>query len=96
MTTESKKTYNLNDIDRLLKKPYSELTEDELEAVIDYKATVKAHDIEIEEKLKAIKQNNEDALKQAKEISDTSAARLDKMVQASIERLNRANKLGGD
>lgn len=103
MTTESKdevtNTQSTNvdnstgkiDINKLIDKPYSEMTEEEINAVIEYKAQVKARDKQFSETLQAIKDAQAAQLKVMQDTASKDAARQDAFLQASIERLNRAN-----
>ena len=79
------------DINKLLDKPYSEMTEEEIEAVVEWKAQVKARDKQFSETLQAIKDAQAKQLKVMQETAERDAARQDAFLQASIERLNRAN-----
>ena len=79
------------DINKLLDKPYSEMTEEEIEAVVEWKAQVKARDKQFSETLQAIKDAQAEQLKVMQETAERDAARQDAFLQASIERLNRAN-----
>jgi len=79
------------DINKLLDKPYSEMTEEEIEAVVEWKAQVKARDKQFKETLQAIKDAQAKQLKVMQETAERDAARQDAFLQASIERLNRAN-----
>ena len=79
------------DINKLLDKPYSELTDAEIEAVIEFKANVKARDKQFQQTLQAIKDAQAEQLKVMQETAERDAARQDAFLQASIERLNRAN-----
>lgn len=79
------------DINKLIDKPYSEMTEEEINAVIEYKAQVKARDKQFSETLQAIKDAQAEQLKIMKDTASKDAARQDAFLQASIERLNRAN-----
>lgn len=79
------------DINKLLDKPYSEMTEEEINAVIEWKAQVKARDKQFKETLQAIKDAQAKQLKVMQETAERDAARQDAFLQASIERLNRAN-----
>ena len=97
MTTESnEKVTNTQstgkiDINKLLDKPYSEMTDEEIEAVVEWKAQVKARDKQFSETLQAIKDAQAKQLKVMQETAERDAARQDAFLQASIERLNRAN-----
>ena len=79
------------DINKLLDKPYSEMTEEEINAVVEWKAQVKARDKQFSETLQAIKDAQAEQLKVMQETAERDAARQDAFLQASIERLNRAN-----
>ena len=79
------------DINKLLDKPYSEMTEEEIEAVVEWKAQVKARDKQFQQTLQAIKDSQQAQLKVMQETAERDTARQDAFLQASIERLNRAN-----
>ena len=79
------------DINKLLDKPYSEMTEEEIEAVVEWKAQVKARNEQFQQTLQAIKDSQQAQLKVMQETAERDAARQDAFLQASIERLNRAN-----
>ena len=79
------------DINKLLDKPYSEMTEEEIEAVVEWKAQVKARDKQFQQTLQAIKDAQAEQLKVMQETAERDAVRQDAFLQASIERLNRAN-----
>lgn len=79
------------DINKLLDKPYSEMTEEEINAVVEWKAQVKARDKQFQQTLQAIKDAQAKQLKVMQETAERDAARQDAFLQASIERLNRAN-----
>ena len=102
MTTESSEITNAKstnadnstgkiDINKLIDKPYSEMTEEEIEAVVEWKAQVKARDKQFSETLQAIKDAQAEQLKVMQDTASKDAARQDAFLQASIERLNRAN-----
>ena len=79
------------DINKLIDKPYSEMTEEEINAVVEWKAQVKARDKQFQQTLQAIKDAQAKQLKVMQETAERDAARQDAFLQASIERLNRAN-----
>ena len=79
------------DINKLIDKPYSEMTEEEIEAVVEWKAHVKARDKQFQQTLQAIKDSQQAQLKVMQDTATKDAARQDAFLQASIERLNRAN-----
>ena len=79
------------DINKLIDKPYSEMTEEEINAVIEWKAQVKARNEQFQQTLQAIKDSQQAQLKVMQETAERDAARQDAFLQASIERLNRAN-----
>lgn len=91
MTTGSSKSIDVN---KLLDKPYSELTDDEIEAVIEFKASVKARDRAHAERLQVIKEATDRLVaQQQKQVQEAHDAQ-DALLQASLARLNRLN--GGE
>ena len=91
MTTESSKT---TDVNKLLDKPYSELTDAEIEAVIEFKANVKARDRAHAERLQAIKDTSDRLIEQQQKQVQAAHNAQDALLQASLTRLNRLN--GGE
>lgn len=79
------------DVNKLMDKSYSEMTEEEINAVIEWKAQVKARNEQFQQTLQAIKDSQQAQLKVMQETAERDAARQDAFLQASIERLNRAN-----
>lgn len=88
MTTESSKTIDVN---KLLDKPYSELTDDEIEAVIEFKANVKARDRTHAERLQVIKEATDRLVAQQQKQVQAAHDAQDALLQASLTRLNRLN-----
>ena len=88
MTTESSEPIDVN---KLLDKPYSELSDEEIEAVIDFRASVKARDKAHAERLQAIRDAGERiAAQQHQQVQEAHDAQ-DALLQASMRRLNRLN-----
>lgn len=87
MTTES-------DINKLLDKPYSEMTDDEIEQVIDWKASIKARDQAYKERLQAIRDGNrEEAERWEKERNESVSGQME-LLRKALEReriLNRGD-----
>ena len=79
------------DINKLIDKPYSEMTEEEIDAVVEWKAQVKARNEQFQQTLQAIKDSQQAQLKVMQETAERDAARQDALLQASIERMQRAN-----
>lgn len=91
MTTGSSESIDVN---KLLDKPYSELTDAEIEAVIEFKASVKARDRAHAERLQVIKEATDRLVaQQQKQVQEAHDAQ-DALLQASLMRLNRLN--GGE
>lgn len=88
MTTESSETIDVN---KLLDKPYSELTDAEIEAVIEFKASVKARDRAHAERLQAIKDTSDRLVAQQQKQVQAAHDAQDTLLQASLTRLNRLN-----
>lgn len=79
------------DINKLIDKPYSEMTDAEIEFVIEWKAGVKARDAQFQVTLQTIRDGMQAQQKAMQEQADKDAERQDALLQASIERMNRAN-----
>lgn len=88
MTTESSETIDVN---KLLDKPYSELTDAEIEAVIEFKANVKARDRAHAERLQAIEDMSDKLIAQQQQQVQVARDAQDTLLQASLTRLNRLN-----
>lgn len=88
MTTESSEPIDVN---KLLDRPYSELTDAEIEAVIEFKANVKARDRSHAERLQAIKDASDRLIAQQQEQVQAAHDAQDALLQASMTRLSRLN-----
>lgn len=88
MTTVSSEKIDIN---KLLDKPYSELTGAEIEAVIEFKASVKARDKAHAERLQAIKDTSDRLIAQQQKQVQAAHDAQDALLQASLTRLNRLN-----
>lgn len=88
MTTESSEAIDVN---KLLDKPYSELTDAEIEAVIEFKAGVKARDRAHAERLQAIEDMSDRLIAQQQKQVQVARDAQDTLLQASLTRLNRLN-----
>ena len=89
MTTESSGT--IIDVNKLLDKPYSELTNAEIDAVIEFKANVKARDKAHAERLQTIKDASDKLIAQQQEQVQAAHDAQDALLQASLTRLNHLN-----
>lgn len=90
MTTGSSDT----DVNKLLDKPYSELTEEEIEAVIEFKAGVIARDQAHTERLQAIRDAGDKLLEQQEAQAQEARDNQNALLQASLARLARLNGNG--
>lgn len=88
MATESSKAIDVN---KLLDRPYSELTDAEIEAVIEFRASIKARDRSHAERLQAIRDAGERIAAQQQEQVQAAHDAQDALLQASLKRLNRLN-----
>ena len=91
MTTESSGAIDVIDVNKLLDKPYSELTDAEIEAVIEFKANTKARDKAHAERLQTIKDASDKLIAQQQEQVQAAHDAQDALLQASLTRLNRLN-----
>ena len=88
MTTESNKEIDVN---KLLDRPYSELSDDEIEAVVEFRAGVKARDRAHAERLQAIRDAGERIAARQQEQVQAAHDAQDALLQAAMRRLNRLN-----
>lgn len=88
MATESSKEIDVN---KLLDRPYSELSDEEIEAVIEFRASVKARDKAHAERLQAIRDAGERIAAQQQEQVQAAHEAQDALLQASMRRLSRLN-----
>ena len=90
MTTAS----NDIDVNKLLDKPYSELAEEEIEAVIEFKAGVIARDQAHAERLQAIRDAGDKLVKQQEAQAQEARDSQNTLLQASLARLAKLNGTG--
>lgn len=90
MTTESSDI----DVNKLLDKPYSELTEEEIEAVIEFRAGVIARDQAHAERLKAIQDAGDKLVAQQEAQAQEARDNQNTLLQASLARLAKLNGSG--
>ena len=85
---EEKKPRSINE---LIDLPYSEMTEEEIELVVEFKASVKARDAQHEEAMKILQEgiNAEIAIHQ--EMADKAQTTLDEMTKHAINRFEDAS-----
>lgn len=91
-TENAEQTTEERDINKLLDLPYSEMTENEIERVVEFRAEVKARDAQFEQTLEAIKEASDAQLKVMQEQAKNDAERQDALLQASIERMQKASE----
>lgn len=98
MTTESNETTATGetaeratglDINKLIDKPYSEMTEEEIEFVVEWKASIKARDTAYEATVAEIQRQGHALVDAYTAQAEKDAARQDALLQASIDRMNR-------
>lgn len=77
------------DINKLIDKPYSEMTEKEIEFVVEWKASIKARDTAYEAIIAEIQKQGHALVDAYTAQAEKDAARQDALLQASIERMNR-------
>lgn len=99
MTTDYYDTSNNSikedyDINKLINKPWSELSDDEINFVVEWKANVKARDAAHQAKVDAINQAGQKMVQAMQEQAAADRQRQDELLQASIERMKRAGGEG--
>lgn len=82
------------DVNKLLDKPYSELTEEEIEAVIEFKAGVIARDQAHAERLQAIRDAGDKLVKQQEAQAQEAQDSQNTLLRASLTRLAKLNGNG--
>lgn len=74
------------DINELIDMPYSEMTEQEIELVIQFKADVQTRDALHSETMKKLDEHLQDAAAQNKRAADAAIERLNELTAHAIER----------
>lgn len=77
------------DINQLIDKPYSEMTDEEIEFVVEWKASIKARDAAYEATIAEIRKQGQALVDAYKAQTEKDSARQDALLRASIERMNR-------
>lgn len=75
------------DINELIDLPYSEMSEEEIELVVNFKAEVKARDTAFTERMEEQKRANEETLKINASIAAAAKAQLAELQQMAFDRL---------
>lgn len=78
------------DINKLLDLPYSEMTEEEIALVIEYKAAIKARDEAHEEAMRLLKEGMEREIAANQEMADKAQAMLEELTRHAINRFEDA------
>lgn len=92
MTTEnSETTAKPRSIDELYPLPYSEMTEEEIERVVEFKANLQARNKANAERLEAITAASKAMIEQNEKQYQEAKAAQDKLLSFSLERLAKVN-----
>lgn len=78
-------------LDLLLQLPYSEMTEEEIERVIEYRAEIKKRDDEHDKRMSILKDAMDSEINIHKEMADKSQALLDELTRHAINRFEGAS-----
>lgn len=78
-------------IDKLLDLPYSELTGDEIERVIEFKASVKARDEAYNAQMQLIKDHFEAEIELHRQNAANAQALLDRLTAFAVERFKEVS-----
>lgn len=78
-------------IDELVDLPYSEMTEEEVELIVEWKATNKARDEEHRRRMDALQAHFAEEIAIHRQAAAESKAVLDNLTAAAIARLEAAN-----
>ena len=82
------------DVNKLLDKPYSELTDEEINEVIEFKAGVIARDQAHAERLQAIRDAGDKLVEQQEAQAQEARDNQNALLQASLARLAKLNGNG--
>lgn len=82
----------IRSINELIDLPYSEMTEEEIAYVIDYKAEIKARDEAYQARMDALKAHCEEVKAIHKQIADNAQATLEALTQHAIEQYLKAGE----
>lgn len=74
-------------IDQLIDLPYSEMTEEEIELVVNYKAEVKARDESYQAQIDAVNEAMQTMIQANQEIADANNSTLNALVSDALKRL---------
>lgn len=92
MTTENNETVaKPRSIDELYPLPYSEMTEEEIEIVVEYKADMQAQSKANAERLEAIMTASKAMIEQNEKQYQEAKAMQDKLLSFSLKRLAKVN-----
>ena len=92
MTTENSETAaKPRSIDELYPLPYSEMTEEEIEIVVEFKANLQAQSKANAERLEAITAASKAMIEQNEKQYQEAKAMQDKLLSFSLERLAKVN-----
>ena len=78
-------------IDELVDLPYSEMTEDEIELIVEWKAANRARDEEHQRRMDALQAHFAEEIAIHRQAAAESKAVLDNLTAAAITRLEAAN-----
>lgn len=81
-------------LDLLLKLPYSEMTEEEIERVIEYRAEIKKRDDEHAEKMQMLKDAMNEEIEIHKDMANKAQTVLDELTAHAINRFNEVSDNG--
>ena len=68
-------------IDELADLPYSEMTEEEIELMVEFRATIKARDTAYTEAMNALRAHNNEMIEIAQKESEAAKSALKKLVE---------------
>ena len=82
------------DINQLIDLPYSEMTEAEIELVIEFKAAIKARDEAHERRIKIIQDGINEQIRIQQEAAIAAQNKLDELTAHAINRFNEVSNNG--
>lgn len=79
-------------LDQLLNLEYNEMTDEEIERVVEYRAEIKARDAQYAAQLEELNQIGSNLYEQAKSANEQAQAAQEQLLNLSLERLKKALK----
>lgn len=81
---------DIRTIDELIDLPYSEMSEAEIDLIVEFKATCKARDAEYQERMQILKDTMNAEIEIHKQAANVASANLDELTRLALESYAKA------